>query len=433
MEKTYILDTSTIISDPKCISSFPDSKIIIHISVLNELDKLKTFTTEAGKSARVFVRRLDEMSKSGNINEGLKAKNGAIIIIDTKEYDAAKFGDPSYGDNRMLACAVARKDENPTVITQDIGFRIKARALGVSANSHNKHNYTTDDLHSGFTKIQNEKYGKIIRSGRSIELKSYPALQSLKPNECVSFTDENNEIISLAKKNCKFVNPINKTNPWSLKTRNIQQAFAVDLLLDPAVPLVTLSGMAGTGKTLVAVACGLEQVINRKRYNEFLIYRPIQSVGADIGYLPGTLEEKLEPWMAAVSDSLDFLVKDTGKDKQGKRAHGWRNKLAHYADKISMEALTHIRGRSISNAFILLDECQNITKDEIKTILTRVGENTKIVLTGDIEQIDNNKLDALDNGLTYVVEAFKGSELAGHISLVKGERSPLATEAAKIL
>jgi PhoH-like ATPase len=433
MVKTYILDTSTIISDPNCLKSFPNSKIIIHLSALNELDKLKSFPNETGKSARVFIRLLDKLSESGNIHKGMLTDNGATIEIDTNEYKSDILGDSDYGDNRMLACALAIKDQNPTVVTKDIGFRIRARALDIDAIDHEKFNHMTDDLHSGFREIQSETFGNKIRKGQSIELKSYPALKEVHPNECIYFTDENKEVISLAKRNCKFVHPLISTKPWNLSSRNIEQAFAIDLLLDPKIPLVTLSGLAGTGKSLIAVACGLEAVINQNRYDNMFIYRPIQPVGKDVGFLPGSLEEKLEPWMGAINDSLDLLASQCSKDKGGKRQTNWKDKLGYFSDRIHMEALTHIRGRSIANTFILVDECQNISKEEIKTILTRVGENTKIVLTGDIEQIDDNRLDALNNGLTYVIENFKSSELAGHISLKEGVRSPLASEAAKIL
>jgi len=432
MEKTYILDTSTIISDPNCLENFPNSKIIIHISVLNELDKLKTYSTETGKNARVFIRLLDRLSKHGDINKGWSAKNGTIIKIETSEYNNSSLGDPNYGDNRMLACALAMKSENPTIVTKDIGFRIRARSLDINAIDHKKYSHTTSNLHKGFREVQNTNYGNKIRKGASLELKNTPDLNKLHPNECIYFTDENKQTISLGKRNCKFIHPINNTKPWNLSSRNIEQAFAIDLLLDPNVPLVTLSGIAGTGKSLLAVACGLEAVINKGQYDNFYIYRPLQPLGKDVGFLPGDLSEKLEPWMSAINDSLDFLSRDNGY-KNGKRQTHWKDRLGNYADKIHMEALTHIRGRSISNTFILVDESQNISKEEIKTILTRAGENTKIVLTGDIEQIDDVRLDAMNNGLTYVIENFKSSELAGHISLTQGERSPLASEAAKIL
>lgn len=433
MEKTYILDTSTIISDPNCLKSFPNSRIIIHISALNELDKLKAFSTDAGKGARMFIRLLDKLSASGDMHNGMSVGNGTIIEINTNEYNEGNLGNADYGDNRMLACAIALKDKKPTLITKDIGFRIRARAMGIDAIDHDKYSYTTDELHQGFREVQNEQYGNQIRKGSPIDLKISPDLKELHPNECIYFTDDNREIISLGKRNCKFVNPLNNTRPWNLNSRNIEQAFAIDLLLDPNVPLVTLSGIAGTGKSLVAVACGLESVINKNQFDNLFIYRPIQPVGKDLGFLPGDLDEKLEPWMGAINDSLDLLAKDNAKGRNGRRNTSWRDKLAHYADRIRMESMTHLRGRSIPNTFILVDECQNISKEEIKTIITRVGNNTKIVLTGDIEQIDDWRLDAMNNGLTYVIENFRDSELAGHISLNKGERSPLASEAARIL
>ena len=221
---------------------------------------------------------------------------------------------------------------------------------------------------------------------------------------------------------------IKKCYPWSVAARNVEQTFLIELIMDKNIDLITAIGQAGTGKTLVALASALELVLNRREYDKLVIYRPIQSVGNDIGFLPGTMEEKLSPWFQAIMDNFEFLL-------SGKSITDWKRELEMFQKKgrIEMNAITYIRGRSIPNSIILVDECQNLSAAEVKTILTRAGENTKIILTGDVEQIDNDNLDATDNGLVYVIEKFKDSPLAGHITLTKGERSRLASLAAKIL
>jgi PhoH-like ATPase len=251
----------------------------------------------------------------------------------------------------------------------------------------------------------------------------------LNANECVMFENEHGDGIAMGRKvSGNKIKLIKKTNPWNIHSRNKEQSFAIDLIMDKSVDLVTLIGKAGTGKSLIVLATALELVINRKEYDKFIIYRPIQPVGNDIGFLPGTMEEKLGPWFQAIMDNMETLL-------QFKNGDNWRRELEHFQKKglIEMEAITYIRGRSIPNAIILIDECQNLSKDDVKTILTRAGENTKIILTGDIEQIDNSALDATSNGLTYVIEKFKESDLAGHITFTQGERSKLASKAAEIL
>lgn len=452
MRKIYVLDTSTIISDPQCLSSYPDADIIIHTKVLYELDKIKTFPSEAGKSARTFIRMLDDLSNTGDVTEGITTGENTLVKIDSYDYSTAEFGDPTYVDNKILACAksLVNGAGNPvTVISQDINLRLRAKAAKMSAAHHFKTKTTTDEVYSGIKTICNTKLGEKLKTSKQLNCADSKLLKDLYPNECVIFTNKEGKTISLGRKLKNRIKFINGTKAWGLQAKNLEQAFALDMLMDPDVPLISLAGIAGTGKTILAVAAGLDAVINAKEYSKLVIYRPIQPVGTDMGYLPGDLCEKLEPWMAAIKDSMERLnmPKPNNGKRNGKRNgkynkynnnndnhdnNGWAN-FNQYNDLIHMEALTYIRGRSIANAFILIDETQNITKDEIKTILTRAGEGTKIVLTGDIEQIDNYRLDALNNGLTNTIERFKSSELAGHITLTQGERSELATEAAKIL
>jgi PhoH-like ATPase len=436
MTKIYVLDTSVIVSDPNCLDSFPNEHIIIQAGVLNELDDIKTHPGNIGRNARIFIRLLDELSNKGDIKQGVKTDTNVTLQINTENYDTSEFGVSSYIDNKILACAKQLNLTNDvTVISADINMRVRAKIAGMHAQNYESENKHSNDLYSGSRIIHNTESGNRLKKLKIIECVENE-LDDMMPNECVFFKDENDNGISLGRKIDDNIKLISGDKPWGLESRNIEQAYAIDLLLDPKIPLVTLSGTAGTGKSLVAVACGLETVINKSLYNNMMIYRPIQPVGTDMGFLPGELSAKLEPWMAAIHDSLDFLTsrsKKQNKKNVYNQNSGWKNALAQYEDKICMEALTYIRGRSIQNVFMLIDEVQNISKEEIKTILTRVGNGTKIILTGDIEQIDTHHLDAVNNGLTYVINKFKESPLAGHVNLTKGERSPLATIAAEIL
>lgn len=434
MPKLYVLDTSVIISNPYCLDSFSEQHIIIQAGVLNELDKIKTYPGDPGRNARLFIRLLDDLSNKYSVRDGLKTDKNTTIHINTGIYDTSKFGDPSYVDNKILACADNLNLNNDvTVVSADINMRIRAKAFGLNAQGYDDKKYV-NDTYSGAIAITDTELGNQLKKTKILECDEVSELAEMAPNECVLFKDDNDSIISFGRKIDNEIKYIENNRPWGLDAKNVEQAFAIDLLLDPKVPLVTLSGKAGSGKTLISVASGLESVINKNKYNNLTIYRPIQPVGTDMGYLPGELAEKLEPWMAAIHDSLDFLTSHTAKKGRKPNTNSnWKNTLNQYSDKICMEALTYIRGRSIANAFILMDETQNISKEEIKTILTRVGFGTKIILTGDIEQIDNRRLDAMNNGLTYVINKFKDSPLSGHITLTQGERSPLATYAAEIL
>lgn len=435
MRTTYILDTSALVQDPYAYKHFPHSDIIIPIAVLNELDKLKKQTNDAGKNARVAIRMLDELSSKGDISTGILTEEDTLVKVDTSYYDFnndfAGFGDPTYGDTQILACAVKYYKELPSqdviFVSNDINLRVKAKSRALQAISHDEHKYSLSDLYGGIEVVKNEEAGLELQKRGSIDPKEYGIW--LLPNECVSFEDLDGNVIALGRRvsNDK-IKLIKKHYPWNISPRNKEQSFAMDLIMDKGVDLVTLIGKAGTGKSLIVLASALELVLNRKEYDKFIIYRPIQPVGNDIGFLPGTLEEKLAPWFQAIMDNFEVLFSTKG--------HGeWRRNLEMYQRKgqIEMEAITYIRGRSIPNSIILIDECQNLSKDEVKTILTRAGEGTKIILTGDIEQIDNSALDATSNGLTHVIEKFKDSGMAGHITFTQGERSRLASKAAEIL
>lgn len=435
MRKYYILDTSVLIHDPNSFKSFSGNDVIIPINVLDELDKIKNLPNEAGKNARVCIRALDTLCHQGDIHKGIKIENNILLKIDTSK-TPDRFGTATYVDNKILSCAYSirqknSKKKNPPatiLVSKDINLRIRARAFDIQAQDYEKDKIPVVELYQGYKNLVSDEIGRALIKKDFLDVRIYDELQDLKSNECLYLEAESGEGLSLGRRSGDRLLPIKNKKPWGLELRNKEQAFAVDLLCDPKIPLVSLIGKAGTGKTLCAIASALEMVLEQKKYNRMIIYRPIQPVGNDIGFLPGTMEEKLGPWMQAISDGFEFLF-------EAKNGSKWKTTLDRYLDdgSIQMEAITYIRGRSIPNAFILIDEAQNLSKEEVKTILTRAGTGTKIVMTGDIEQIDNSYLDATNNGLSYVVEKFKDIDLAGHITFTKGERSLLASKAAEIL
>ncbi len=437
MRKTYVLDTSTLIYDPLAYKSFPHSDVIIPIAVLNELDKVKKLSSDAGKHARVAIRQLDELSNLGDISMGILLDDDIMLKVDASWIDLSDaayrgLGDPTYGDTQILACTQANwnlhSEHDVVLVSNDINLRVKAKSRGIESESHEGERYSLSDLYSGVQVITHEDAGLALQQDGKIDPRCFGV--KLNPNECVLFQADNGDGIAMGRKvapDC--VKLVRKHYPWNIASRNKEQTFAIDLIMDKNIDLVTLIGRAGTGKSLIVLATALELVLGKKEYDKFIIYRPIQPVGNDIGYLPGTMEEKLAPWFHAIMDNFEMLFTPKGGGGD------WRRELEMYQKKgkIEMEAITYIRGRSIPNAIILVDECQNLSKDDVKTILTRAGENTKIILTGDIEQIDNSLLDATSNGLTHVIEKFKDSELAGHVTFTQGERSKLASKAAEIL
>lgn len=430
MKKIYILDTSVLAHDPGSFKTFDDGDVVIPVAVLDELDKLKKQMNDAGRNSRVAIKLLDELSELGDISTGIQLESGSLVKIDITNYPN-NFGDALYGDTRILACAdnvyKANLSAETILVSNDINLRVRAKAVGLSAQSHERNQMAMSEIYEGISIVKHEEAASELVSMGDIDSTYYGFKFHL--NECIVFQDEQGNDICLGRQTAPHTIKLLKNRyPWDIAARNNEQAFAIDLIMDPKIPLVTLIGQAGTGKSLVTLASALELVLESREYEKFVIYRPIQPVGNDIGYLPGTMDEKLAPWFQAIMDNFEILFTSSNGDK-------WKTNFEMYKKKerIQMEALTYIRGRSIPNAIILLDECQNITKEEIKTVLTRAGEGTKIILTGDVEQIDNDELDALNNGLTYVIEKFKDSPLAGHVTFKHGERSALATEAAKVL
>lgn len=438
MKKIYIIDTSVLVYDPNSYQSFPESEIILPINVLDECDKLKKFPGEIGKNARMFIRTLDSLCKEGELHKGITLKNKTILKVDVQNYLTEDIGDDSYTDNKIIACAVAiknikRRGLKPEVIvvSKDINLRLRARAYELGAEDYEKDVISSLELYSGLRTIENEKLGTALDEKDEVEISLFKELSDLMPNEFIHVVNEFGDGLALGRRIGNKVRVVSDRNPWTLDAKNKEQACAIDMLLDPKISLVSLVGMAGCGKSLIALACGLDQVLERKMYNKFMIYRPFEPVGRELGFTPGTIQEKLEPWLGPINDGLDLLFDAKSNKKNGTT---WRDKISpQYLERIDFAALTYIRGRSIPNSFILIDEFQNLTVEDAKTILTRSASGSKIVITGDIEQIDSVGLDANNNGLTHIIEKFKGSPLAGHITMIKGERSALAEASATLL
>ena len=433
-KKTYVLDTSVYLTDSNCINSFGNNDIVIPLKVLEEIDKHKKRQDSVGSQARSTIRSLDALRDKGSLSKGVRIDKG-MGIIRVSSYnplclpDDLDLEDP---DNQIIATALSEQERAPksrkvVVVSRDINMRVKCDALGLLTEDYNAEQVVdhAEGLYTGRAEILvDEQDIDRFYAGEELWIDSEEYI--LYPNQFIMLISNSNDKKTALAKFENYNRPLQKIvksnkKVWSTEPRNKEQQFAFELLLDPAIPVVSLVGKAGSGKTLLALASGLEQTFGKGAlYKKIVVTKPVEPVGKDIGFLPGSMEEKMLPWLAPIQDNLQFLM---GDDKAT---------LELYMDKgqIEVEAMTFIRGRSISNAFIVIDEVQNMTQHEIKTVLTRVGEGTKIVLTGDIEQIDNVYIDATNNGLSYVVERLKDEQITGHVTLLKGERSKVATIAA---
>ena len=431
----YILDTSALINNQTIFEQLSNSVLILPLIVLAELDKLKHSHGEAARSARVVIKYLDEVTKNGV--KDLVLDNGSTLVIDDEDYSK------DTGDSNILACAVAYKKfyNDLTLVSDDVNLRLRAKACGLKSLSLVRDlRKKKEDFYKGYKTIVNSMAGYDLQKTQIINPANYDDI-NLALNEFVLFTDDSGNGISMGRKISQDqIKIVQKISAGKICPKNKEQAFSLDLLLDPKVELVSLVGKAGCGKTLLTMAAAWEMVVESNMYDKLLVYRPIQPVGNDIGFLPGTESEKLEPWFVPIMDAFETLLGSSEKPDakfkaKNKKENNWSIMLDKYMDegKISFEALTYIRGRSINNAIMVIDESQNISKEDMKTILTRAGHNTKIILTGDVEQIDSKYLDINNNGLTYVVDKFSGNDLYGHVFLSQGERSKLATVASNIL
>ena len=442
-KKIYILDTSAYLTNANSIFSYENNDIVVPLKVLEEVDKHKKRQDGVGQNARKIIRILDSLRDKGSLYRGIRLGKG-MGLIKVRGYDSIEASelpkdlDPGIPDHVIIATALSEKALNPRrkviVVSRDINMRVICDSVGLLCEDYinNQIVESSENIFTGFaTHLVDDQLIEQFYNNEEIFLDKEQT--KFFPNQYIMLVSSSNDKKTALAKFKNYTLPLQKIKSfkkgvWGVKARNKEQSFALDLLMDPEVKIITLIGKAGSGKTLCAIAAGIEQIMENVAssrepiYNRMIVSRPIQPLGKDIGFLPGTLEEKMRPWLMPIQDNLQFLMND-------------KVTLEMYMErgKIEIEALTYIRGRSISNAFIVIDEAQNLTNHELKTIITRVGENTKIVLTGDVEQIDNAYIDETTNGLTHAVEKLKIADFSGHITLQKGERSKVATLAAKIL
>jgi PhoH-like ATPase len=446
MRKNFVLDTNVLLHDPRAMFHFSDNDVIIPIYVLEEIDHFKKELSELGRNAREVARRLDEFRRTGaSLSEGVVMESGGrlTVALATRALpDVLKTTQSQ--DNAILGVALEVRDKNKerstVLVTKDVNLRIRADALGLKAEEYYADKIDVEELYSGSGEVDvaasavDQFYQEGSLSIDAIGGAKSESGNGFYANQYLLLRDrENASHTALGRFDgpSKKVAPVKKLRDgvWGIRPRNKEQHYALDLLLNDDIKLVTLVGKAGTGKTLLAIAAGLQKCVEEGVYQKLLVSRPIFPLGKDIGFLPGDIEEKLNPWMQPIYDNVELLLGMSKQDKKEGRSHQELIDLGY----IEIEPLTYIRGRSIPNQYMIVDEAQNLTPHEVKTIITRVGENTKIILTGDPYQIDNPYVDASNNGLTTVVERFKGEAIAGHVSLQKGERSPLAELAANVL
>lgn len=441
--KIFILDTNVLIHSPQSLYSFDEHRVVIPIVVIEELDQFKKGVDEKSRSARQIGRYLDSLRKLGSLQEGVKTEYGGTIQVTVNKDvtdTAARLFFLDRNDNLIIGTALYFKNKYPdsivTLVSKDANVRIKADSIGINAENYETDTIKFDEYYTGWAvqEIESELWDEI--STKKYIGNSFGEFQ---PNEYIRFVDKNNPdrvtTMRFMQAHNSFYSLQSYTGQdvFGIKARNFEQEMALDALLDDNIKLVSLSGRAGTGKTLLAMAAGLQKVVEDSRYTRLVISRPISPLGKDLGYLPGTKAEKFNPWMQPIYDNMDILL----SLHEDKSAENFKNKkkasIFDFMDYgfLELEPLTYIRGRSLPDQFIIIDEAQNLTPHEMKTIITRAGENTKLVLTGDPYQIDIPYLDSQSNGLSVAVEKLKHEDIVGHVTLEKGERSKLADMAAK--
>ena len=423
-KKNYLLDTSVYLTDANSIFEFGNNDIFIPLKVLEEIDKHKKRQDSAGTNARRIIRTLDGLRASGDLQKGVRIEKGKGLVRVLSYSQIAEVSFPpdldiKIPDHIILATGKAVQQQYPNrkmiVVSRDINMRVICDSIGMLAEDYvtEKAAESSDQLYNGFVEhLVDDQVIDRFYDGEDILMVS-------------NANDKKTALARFKSHHIPLKNIIHDRLPdWNISARNKEQAFAIDLLMNPDIKIVSLIGRAGSGKTLCAIASGLQQTLGAgdNHYDRLIVSRPVQPLGKDIGFLPGTMHEKMLPWLMPIQDNLQYLLGD-------------KNALQMYVEKgkIEIEALTYIRGRSIANAYVIIDEAQNLTKHEIKTIITRIGDGTKIVLTGDIEQIDNIYVNETSNGLAHSIESFKQYPIAGHVTFKKGERSELATLASKVL
>ncbi len=461
--KYYVLDTNVLLHNPNALFVFQENHVVIPYPVLEELDAMKRREDDVGRSARSAIRFLDRLRKYGKLTEGVELSKLGVkaggatgtLSIDINDHDRPPIIASEQPDNRIIAAAWAlhREGKRAVFVTKDLAARIKSDSLGIQSEDFLNQQVDGDRLYTGYLELEtsSEIIDTLYRD-RMLEVESLEEYlevenpdgenytRELTPNQFVILTDAQDDAHSgLARRlaDTEHLIPVaqQKKPTFGIVARNVQQTLALDLLLDDDIKLVTLLGSAGTGKTLLALAAGMTKVFQEERFDKLLVARPIMPMGRDIGYLPGDKDEKLGAWMQPIFDNLSYLMSTRGAPNQNaesKTSEQRTDKLL--ADgRLVLEPLTYIRGRSIPHQFMIVDEAQNLTPHEVKTIISRIGEGTKLILTGDIGQIDHPYLDSSSNGLSYAVERMRGLGIVGHITLEKSERSTLASLAAERL
>jgi PhoH-like ATPase len=469
--KHFVVDTNVLLHNPNALFVFKEHHVVIPFKVIEELDKMKRLENDLGRSARECIRHLDRLRAIGRLNDGVAwgtvspgvgkgasvGENGktGTIRVDVTDYQRPAAIADDVADNHIIAVAWNLQQQGclAVFVTKDLAARIKSDSLGIPTEDFENQKVNADRLYAGFVAVESE--GALIDELYRDRLLSLDRLaellvetdemgntfqRELIPNQFIVFKDKDDENhTGLGRRLADTDHIIPVTGPrkpvFGIMARNVQQTMALDLLLDDEIRMVTFLGSAGTGKTLVALAAGMAKVFSEERYDKLLVARPIMPMGRDIGYLPGDKDEKLTAWMQPIFDNLSYLLTTRGAQVQHAESHTTEQRVQKLmADgKLVLEPLTYIRGRSIPHQFMIVDEAQNLTPHEVKTIASRVGEGTKLVLTGDIGQIDNPYLDSSSNGLAYAIEKMKGVRIFGHVTLAKSERSELASIAASRL
>src|SRR4051812_42612135 len=444
MPKHFVVDTNVLLHNPNALFMFKENEVVIPFDVIEELDKFKSGTDDLGRNARAAIRHLDLLRQQGNLADGvpIPQTGGRIRVILEEDQKLCPGLTANTPDNRIICCALTLKQDGKHVvfISKDINARIKSDALGLVTEDFEAQKVDFDRLYTGWREVSVP--GKTIdRLFSNKQLKPEALdLPDLHLNEFVLLKDPQDEAHTALTRFRPDVQALAPVRPrrgpiFGILPRNLQQTMAFDLLLDDSVKLVSLIGSAGTGKTLLAVAAGMVKTLNENVYQKLLCARPIMPLGRDIGYLPGDKDQKLNAWMQPIFDNMAYLLSNklTSGSDDGHKSHASLSSVEQRihqlmeTGQVVLEPLTYIRGRSIPNQFMIVDESQNLTPHEVKTIASRVGEGTKLVLTGDATQIDNPYLDSSSNGLSYLVERLKGQGIVGHVTLAKSERSELAS------
>lgn len=444
--KIFVLDTNVLLHDPFALFKFEENEVILPLVVIEELDTFKRGEQELARNARTVLRLLDRERTKGSLLKGVTLDGGGLLRVEMAT-EAARLPDGSIGttkvDNIILQAArdlVRPEGGEVTLVTKDTNLRIKADAVGLRAEDYLHDRIKSDELYSG--QVEMVVPAEVIEQAARDETLGEPWTHDLRVNEFVLLRNaaKSQHTVLARYKGGEKLGILRRSEAiWGIRPRNKEQQCAFDLLLDDSIMLVTLVGKAGTGKTLLALAAGLQRSVDDGTYKRLLVSRPVLPMGRDLGYLPGDVDEKLRPWMQPIFDNLELIVSGRERPDRNERNGSGRkagpNLYEDLMDQkfIAVEPLTYIRGRSIPHQYLIIDESQNLTPHEIKTIITRAGDGTKIVLTGDPQQIDHPYVDAYTNGLSYVVEHFKGQALYGHVSLTRGERSALAELASNLL